>query len=245
PTALIETKRKQVRFSVYPNVDVFPWLPLSDLKTAPVQGDDFSSGTSSRKFLVPLVILLYLPPYVHFSFTGSRFLQLSRPLLGVTHIPLLWSCPPAAGQHNDARMNLAIALTAARYGAAIANYTEVVHLLKRADPQTGKERVCGAHCRDVITGQEFDVRAKCVINATGPFTDTLWKMDDQKNPDICQPRAGVHIVIPHGTPRPHRIIFYLTWERMLKHTNIQQVTSIDNINITSLATQQPEPGNGR
>lgn len=43
-------------------------------------------------------------------------------------------------------------------------------------------------------GQEFDVRAKCVINATGPFTDALWKMDDQKNPDICQPRAGVHIV---------------------------------------------------
>lgn len=81
----------------------------------------------------------------HFHTTSHR--------LGVTHIPLLWSCPPAAGQHNDARMNLAIALTAARYGAAIANYTEVVHLLERADPQTGKERVCGAHCRDVITGK--------------------------------------------------------------------------------------------
>lgn len=32
----------------YPDVDVFPWLLLSDLKTALVQGDDFSSGTSSR-----------------------------------------------------------------------------------------------------------------------------------------------------------------------------------------------------
>ncbi|KAM4609157.1 glycerol-3-phosphate dehydrogenase, mitochondrial-like [Polymixia lowei] len=129
------------------------------------------------------------------------------------------------GQHNDARMNLAIALTAARYGAAIANYTEVVHLLKRADPQTGKERVYGAHCRDVITGQEFDVRAKCVINATGPFTDTLRKMDDQKNPNICQPSAGVHIVIP-GYYSPDnmglldpatsdgRVIFFLPWEKM-------------------------------
>lgn len=73
------------------------------------------------------------------------------------------------GQHNDARMNLAIALTAARHGAAIANYTEVVHLLKKTDAGTGKEKVCGARCRDVITGNEFDVRAKCVINATGPF----------------------------------------------------------------------------
>lgn len=50
-------------------------------------------------------------------------------------------------------MNLTIALTAARYGAAIANYTEVVHLVKGADPQTRKERVCRAHCGDVITGK--------------------------------------------------------------------------------------------
>lgn len=59
----------------------------------------------------------------------------------------------SSGQHNDARMNLAIGLTAARYGAVVANYTEVVHLLKSSDPQTGKEKVCGAHCRDVITGE--------------------------------------------------------------------------------------------
>ncbi|XP_059904800.1 glycerol-3-phosphate dehydrogenase, mitochondrial isoform X2 [Gadus macrocephalus] len=129
------------------------------------------------------------------------------------------------GQHNDARMNLAIGLTAARYGAAMANYTEVVNLLKRADPETGVEKVCGARCRDVLTGQEFDVRAKCVINATGPFTDSLRKMDDQKTANICQPSAGVHIVIP-GYYSPDnmglldpatsdgRVIFFLPWEKM-------------------------------
>ncbi|TWW80739.1 Glycerol-3-phosphate dehydrogenase, mitochondrial [Takifugu flavidus] len=123
----------------------------------------------------------------HFHTTSHR--------LGVTHIPLLWSCPPAAGQHDDARMNLAITRTAARYGAAIANYTEAVHLVKGADPRMGKERVCGARSEDASAGQEFDVRAKCVINAMGPFTDTPQKMDDQKNPDICQRSAEVHIVI--------------------------------------------------
>ncbi len=59
----------------------------------------------------------------------------------------------SSGQHNDARMNLAIGLTAARYGAVMANYTEVVHLLKTKDPQTDKEKVCGARCRDVLTGK--------------------------------------------------------------------------------------------
>ncbi|XP_037123011.1 glycerol-3-phosphate dehydrogenase, mitochondrial isoform X2 [Syngnathus acus] len=129
------------------------------------------------------------------------------------------------GQHNDARMNLAIGLTAARYGAAMANYTEVVHLLKKKDPQTGSETVCGAHCRDLLTGEEFDVKAKCVINATGPFTDSVRKMDNQETPNICQPSAGVHIVIP-GYYSPDnmglldpatsdgRVIFFLPWEKM-------------------------------
>ncbi|NXO59877.1 GPDM protein, partial [Aramus guarauna] len=129
------------------------------------------------------------------------------------------------GQHNDARMNLAIALTAARYGAATANYAEVLRLLKTTDAAGGKERVCGVRCRDVLTGQEFDVKAKCVINATGPFTDSVRKMDDQEVPNICQPSAGVHIVMP-GYYSPDnmglldpatsdgRVIFFLPWEKM-------------------------------
>ncbi|NXB69469.1 GPDM protein, partial [Donacobius atricapilla] len=129
------------------------------------------------------------------------------------------------GQHNDARMNLAIALTAARYGAATANYTEVRHLLKSAGTGGGRPRVCGVRCRDVLTGKEFDVRAKCVINATGPFTDSVRKMDDQEVPNICQPSAGVHIVMP-GYYSPDnmglldpatsdgRVIFFLPWEKM-------------------------------
>ncbi|XP_078084460.1 glycerol-3-phosphate dehydrogenase, mitochondrial [Mustelus asterias] len=130
------------------------------------------------------------------------------------------------GQQNDARMNLTIALTAARYGAAIANYVEVVGLLKNKDPDTGKEYVCGAKCREVETGDVFDVKAKCVINATGPFTDTLRQMDDEKVEKICQPSSGVHIVLP-GYYSPEamglldpatsdgRVIFFLPWEKVV------------------------------
>nr|XP_033799884.1 glycerol-3-phosphate dehydrogenase, mitochondrial [Geotrypetes seraphini]XP_033799885.1 glycerol-3-phosphate dehydrogenase, mitochondrial [Geotrypetes seraphini]XP_033799886.1 glycerol-3-phosphate dehydrogenase, mitochondrial [Geotrypetes seraphini] len=129
------------------------------------------------------------------------------------------------GQHNDARMNLAIALTAARYGAATTNYTEVLHLLKKKDPESGTVHVCGVRCKDVLTGQEFDVKAKCVINATGPYTDSVRKMDNQEVENICQPSAGVHIVMP-GYYSPDnmglldpatsdgRVIFFLPWEKM-------------------------------
>ncbi|KAM4697644.1 glycerol-3-phosphate dehydrogenase, mitochondrial [Rhinophrynus dorsalis] len=257
------------------------------LKTALVERDDFSSGTSSRstklihggvRYLqtaimkldieqyrlvkealheranlleiaphlsgpLPIMLPVYkwwqLPYYwvgikVYDLVAGSQCLKSSYVLSkskALEHFPMLRKDKLVGaivyydGQHNDARMNLAIAMTAARYGAATANYTEVVRLLKKTDPESGRERVCGARCRDVLTGQEFDVKAKCVINATGPFTDSVRKMDDQQVSNICQPSAGVHIVMP-GYYSPDnmglldpatsdgRVIFFLPWEKM-------------------------------
>lgn len=50
------------------------------------------------------------------------------------------------GQQDDARMNLAIALTAARHGAAVCNHIEVTELIKKKD-STGKEVCAGAKVR--------------------------------------------------------------------------------------------------
>ncbi|XP_048808750.1 glycerol-3-phosphate dehydrogenase, mitochondrial [Lagopus muta] len=257
------------------------------LKTALLERDDFSSGTSSRstklihggvRYLqkaimkldfeqykmvkealqeranlleiaphlsapLPIMLPVYkwwqLPYYwvgikLYDLVAGSQCLKRSYVLSksrALEHFPMLRKDKLVGaivyydGQHNDARMNLAIALTAARYGAATANYTEVLRLLKKTEPGSGKQRVCGARCRDIITGQEFDVKAKCVINATGPFTDSVRKMDDQEVPNICQPSAGVHIVMP-GYYSPEnmglldpatsdgRVIFFLPWEKM-------------------------------
>lgn len=127
------------------------------------------------------------------------------------------------GQHNDARMNLAIALTAVRHGASVANHMEVLSLLKKKEEGKEDEVVCGAHVRDVITGEEFDIRAKCVVNATGPFTDAIRKMDNPTDSSICQPSSGVHIVLPDYYSPKHmglldpatsdgRVIFFLPWE---------------------------------
>ena len=123
------------------------------------------------------------------------------------------------GMHNDARMNISIAISAARLGATIANHTRVLSLLK-----DGSGKVSGARCRysrnilyppccllpcthsvaityiyplrDELTGEEFEVKAKSVINATGPFTDSIRKMDDGQTRDIVCPSAGIHIMLP-------------------------------------------------
>ena len=70
------------------------------------------------------------------------------------------------GAHNDARMNISLALTAAVEGADIANHVEVVRLLKDSN-----NKIYGATLRDDITGDTWDLHAKVVINATGPFSD--------------------------------------------------------------------------
>lgn len=60
----------------------------------------------------------------------------------------------------------------------------------------GKRVLVGAHLRDELTGEEWDVKTKAIINATGPFTDHIRKMDDQNVQSICCPSSGVHIVLP-------------------------------------------------
>jgi len=61
-----------------------------------------------------------------------------------------------AGQQDDARMCLALALTAAKLGAATANYTEVTGLVKTADGH-----VAGAKVQDRLTGI---IVSQCVLN---------------------------------------------------------------------------------
>ena len=93
-------------------------------------------------------------------------------------------------------MNVAIAITAVRYGASLANYTEVIEVLKTADELTGNEVVTGVKVRDRMTGREWDIKSKVVINATGPYTDRIRCMANENVRKICAPSMGVHIVLP-------------------------------------------------
>lgn len=79
------------------------------------------------------------------------------------------------------------------------------------------------------------MRAKCVINATGPFTDTVRKMDDKDTTAICQPSAGVHIVMPgyYRYPCSHSCI--VTREEGPQETDYTYSYSIPFLIIDGLA----------
>ena len=120
------------------------------------------------------------------------------------------------GQFDDARMNVSLALTAAHEGAAVANHLEVTKLLKAGG------RVAGASVRDTLSGETWDIRAKVVVNATGPFTDAIRYLDDADAAPMLTASSGVHIVLdghfsPPGTglliPQTDdgRVLFLLPW----------------------------------
>lgn len=54
---------------------------------------------------------------------------------------------------------MAIILTAVQYGAVAANHTEVVDLLKDSEG-----RINGCKMRDVITGREWETKAKVSVD---------------------------------------------------------------------------------
>jgi glycerol-3-phosphate dehydrogenase len=128
------------------------------------------------------------------------------------------------GAHNDSRMNVSLAMTAALYGATVVNHMEVTGLEKDAN---GK--LCGARVKDVVAekngkpAEEFNIRARGIINATGPFTDSIRKMDQPGVKEIVAPSSGVHIVLPgYYSPQKMglidpktsdgRVIFFLPWQ---------------------------------
>lgn len=128
------------------------------------------------------------------------------------------------GAHNDSRMNVSIAMTAALYGASVVNHMEVTGLTKDA---SGK--LNGAVVKDLVRGkngkpdEQFMIRAKGIINATGPFTDAIRKLDDPTVKEIVAPSSGVHVVLPGyyspanmGLIDPStsdgRVIFFLPWQ---------------------------------
>ncbi len=94
------------------------------------------------------------------------------------------------GQFDDARLAICLLRTFQDLGGIAANYAEVCRLVKT----DGK--LSGAIVRDREAGQEYEVQAKCVINATGVFTDTIRELDDPKETKIIAVAQGSHLVLP-------------------------------------------------
>ncbi|WP_164011859.1 glycerol-3-phosphate dehydrogenase [Pyxidicoccus trucidator] len=119
---------------------------------------------------------------------------------------------------DDARLTLANAVGASEAGATVLNHASVRGLVLHE----GKAR--GAVVVDHLTGQEVTVRARAIVNATGPWSDEIRKLDA---PAMTGPAVrgskGVHIAVPRErlghrdaltllSPKDGRVMFVLPAE---------------------------------
>jgi glycerol-3-phosphate dehydrogenase len=118
-------------------------------------------------------------------------------------------------QMDDARLCIEVLRTAARQGARLANYVEAVGF------ERGGGGVCGVRARDRLGGGELVVRARLVVNATGPWGDAVRRLAGEDDGPHLRPTKGAHVVAPgrgHGAgflllhPADGRVFFVLPWQ---------------------------------
>jgi len=97
------------------------------------------------------------------------------------------------GQFDDSRMAVTLAEACVESGGTTLNYFRVESLIKNEN-----NRIEGIVARDVLSGKEFRIKGKLVINATGVFADEIHRMDDPASKQSIRPSQGVHIVLENS-----------------------------------------------
>ena len=135
---------------------------------------------------------------------GIGAMQLQRAFPALRGRDLVSGAEYYDAQMDDARLCLEVVRTAARMGAKVCNYVEVSGF------EVSGERITGVQARDVFSGKTFTIRARQVLNATGPWVDGIRRMvaggGSSKDGtalagagSVLEPTKGVHIIL-HGTP---------------------------------------------
>ncbi len=118
-------------------------------------------------------------------------------------------------QVDDARLVLRVLAEARHLGASTINHLRAESLTLAAS------QVNGATLHDLASGQRFPVSARCVINATGAWTDKLREQVGRK--PVMRPLRGSHLLLPDWRlpvaqavaffhPRDGRPVYALPWE---------------------------------
>jgi len=117
---------------------------------------------------------------------------------------------------DDARLVITLVRTAASYGAHAVSRLQVVDLT------TAGSRVDGALVRDLLTGEEFAVKAHHVISATGVWTEATEALAEGQGGLRVLASKGIHIVVPRDRIRGESglilqteksVLFVIPWSR--------------------------------
>jgi glycerol-3-phosphate dehydrogenase len=91
---------------------------------------------------------------------------------------------------DDAHLVLANLRSAAALGAAPLNHASVDTIVCEGGRAVGVETACR------LSGRRVHVRARCVINAAGPWVEPVRRLEDSQAQPLLHLSKGVHVVLP-------------------------------------------------
>ncbi|MFH1779006.1 MAG: glycerol-3-phosphate dehydrogenase [Candidatus Omnitrophota bacterium] len=120
-------------------------------------------------------------------------------------------------QVDDVRYCLENIISAAEYGTTVVNRCGVIGFIKEAGV------LMAVKVYDSIAKETFVIKAKVIVNATGPWTNYTLKLENPTAEPLIRPTKGIHIVYPKlmknnaivlSAHRDKRVFFIIPWRGM-------------------------------
>jgi glycerol-3-phosphate dehydrogenase len=128
------------------------------------------------------------------SLSHSRWMSSAKSLAAVPYIRqqgLKGTVVYSDGQFDDARYNLALVQSCTAASGDALNYARVIGF-----DSDGQGRLVAVTIQDVESGTRIRISAKAFVNATGPFSDRIRRLDDPDAKERLRLSRGVHILLP-------------------------------------------------
>ncbi len=158
-------------------------------------------------------LALFRSPKIHKNLTPKQ-IKTEEPALDADNLkgaPLYYDCST-----DDARLTIETALDAVQHGSIVATYMKAVNFLKEDG------RLTGIVAEDLVSGKTLEIRAKSIVNCTGPWSDDTRSLGKESQPRQLRPTKGVHIVVHSEKlqinnavvcfhPEDGRVLFAVPW----------------------------------
>jgi glycerol-3-phosphate dehydrogenase len=181
---------------------------------------DLLAGASNIRRSRPLTV-----PHLRHEFPGLRAAELEG---GASYYD---------AQMDDARLGIEVVRTAVEHGACAVNYVEATAFEKSGGLITGVRAV------DRVGGRELSLRARQVLNATGPWVDEVCRQAGDDAGPRLQPTRGVHLIaLDRGLaaaflllhPADGRVLFVIPWmgKTLIGTTDTHSEAGPDHLAVT-------------
>ena len=110
---------------------------------------------------------------------------------------------------DDARLTIEVLKEAFSRGATALNYSKVISFIYQ------ENKISGASIEDALTGQKYNINAKYVVNATGPWVDELDDLDKSKASHKLHITKGIHLVIDHKKLPVTQSLYFDTFDKRM------------------------------